>query len=144
MHTGFGHLLLFALNCLHSVHPAQDPQHHIINTRSRGLLPHHRASLVLCAWRSCSFTAALLYQVAKKFLSKLSLAPLELQRSLLLHLHPPELLLLLAPAGLQLLKTSQFLLLSSLLLPLPLLPLSPLFLLLLLLQVLERRRRKDE
>lgn len=30
LHTGFGHLLLFALHCLHSVRPAQDPQRHIV------------------------------------------------------------------------------------------------------------------
>ncbi len=104
--TRFGRLLLFALDRPHSVHPAQDPQHRITRPRIRGLLACYRARLVLRAWRSCAFTAALLQQVAKQSLPQLLLSALELQRSLLLHLHPPELLLLLASAGLQLLKSS--------------------------------------
>lgn len=46
----FGHLLLFALNGFDSIHPAQDPQHHIIATGIRGLLT--RTSLLLLALRS--------------------------------------------------------------------------------------------
>lgn len=140
MRSGFGHLLLCTLHCLHSVHPTQDSEHHIIAPRVGGLLARHGARLVRCAWGSRGVAAALLHQVAKQFLPEFLLTPLELQGSLLLHLHPAELLLLLASAGLQLLKTRQLLLLTSLLLPLQLLPLSSLFLLLLLLLVLERRR----
>lgn len=105
-HIRFGHLLLFALHCFDSIRPAQDSQHHIIAARIRGLLTRNRASLILHARRSCSFTAALLQQVAKQSLPELLLSALELQCSLLFHLHPPELLLLLASASLQLLQTS--------------------------------------
>lgn len=68
VHAGFGQLLLFALSCLHSIHPAQDAQHDIIATRIRGLITHFRASLVLRAWRSRGFPTALLQQIAKQSL----------------------------------------------------------------------------
>lgn len=111
LHSRFRCLLLFALHPLHSIHHAQNPQHHTI-TWIRGPLLRHRTNTVLFVWGSCCFIAVLLQQVAEQSLPQLFLLALELQGTLLLRLHPPQLLLLLASAGLQFLKTSEFLLLS--------------------------------
>lgn len=110
LHARFGHLLLFALHGLHSIHPGQDPHRHGVR-RIQGHLTSDRAILVLRAWGSRGFVTALLQQIAQQSLPELLLSPLEFQRTFLLHLHPPELLLLLASAGLQVLQASQFLLL---------------------------------
>lgn len=142
LHSRFRRLLLFALRLLHSIHHAQDPQHHTV-TWIRGPLLRHWTNTVLFAWRSFRLIGVLLQQVAEQSLPQLFLLTLELQGALLLRLHSPQLLLLLASAGLQVLKTSEFLLLSRLLLPLLFLPFHPLFLQLFLLLGLKKNRKRQ-
>lgn len=103
-----------------------------------------RQNLLPCARRSGNFIAALLQQVTKQFLPQLLLAALELQRTLLLHLHPVKFLLLLASTGLQTLQTRQLLFFPRLLQPRLLLPLCSLLLLLFLLQDLKANKLQNQ
>lgn len=67
LHARFGHLLLFALDGLHSIHLGQDPHCHVVS-RIQVRLTSYRAILVLCAWRSWGFVTALLQQIAQQSL----------------------------------------------------------------------------